>query len=168
MTEQTHSANGTVAEEAARLIEAMASMARSTASAGQEGRAYADGPARESAPSAAHEGSPSSDNGDEPLNGACSACGSVRDSTPVACKLCPMCQGIAFIRSIRPETVDRLADLAAAVASGLRDMAAQSRGPGQGPGAQSRGPGLGPDTRSSSSRGRATVQDIYVAEETEG
>jgi len=161
MTEQTHSANGTVAEEAARLIEAMASMARSTAGAGQEGSVYPDGPARESAPGAAHEGSPGSDNNDEPLNGACSACGSVRDSTPVACRLCPMCQGIAFIRSVRPETVDRLADFAAALASSLRDMAAQSRGPG-------RGPGAGPDTRSSSSRGRSTVQDIYVAEETEG
>jgi len=158
MTEQTRSANGTVAEEAVRLIEAMASMARSTGSADEDARSYADGPARDSAPGAAHEASPGSDNRDEPLNGACSACGGERDSTPLACKLCPVCQGIALIRSIRPETVDRLADFAAAVASSLRDMAAQSRGSGPGPGA-------GPRTGSSPDGGRPTVQDIHVDDE---
>jgi hypothetical protein len=158
MTEQTRSANGTVAEEAVRLIEAMASMARSTASADEDASSYADPSAKETAPGAAHEASPGPEDREEPLKGACSACGGERDSTPFACKLCPVCQGIALIRSIRPETVDRLADFAAAVASSLRDMAAQSRGSGPGPGA-------GPRPGSSSDRGRPTVQDIHVGDE---
>jgi hypothetical protein len=157
MTEQTRSANGTVAEEAVRLIEAMASMARSTGSADEEASSYADVLAEETAPGAAHETSAGSEDR-EPSSCACSNCGGERDSTPLACKLCPVCQGIALIRSIRPETVDRLADFAAAVASSLRDMAAQSRGSGPGPGG-------GPRTGSSSDGGRPTVQDIHVDDE---
>ena len=158
MTEQTRSANGTVAEEAVRLIEAMASMARSTGSADEDDSSYVDVSAEETAPGAAYETSPGPEDREEPSKGACSACGGERDSTPLACKLCPVCQGIALIRSIRPETVDRLADFAAAVASSLRDMAAQSRGSGPGPGA-------GPRTGSSPDGGRPTVQDIHVDDE---
>lgn len=174
MTEQTHPGNGTVAQEAARLIEAMASMARSTASTGQDTGSYAGEPAGESGPGRPAGGSgppahgappspqharPSPNNHDEP-NGACSACGSTRESTPVACKLCPVCQGIALIRSVRPETVDRLADFAAAVASSLRDMAAQSRGSGPWSAAN--------EASGSPSGGCATVQDIHVDDENEG
>lgn len=181
MTEQTHPGNGTVAQEAARLIEAMASMARSTARdqgtssyagepagesgpGGPAGQFRTGGPAGESGPGA-HEARPSplhaqpSPNNDEP-DGACSACGGARERTPVACKLCPVCQGIALLRSVRPETVDRLADFAAAVASSLRDMAAQSRGSGPWTAAQ---PASG-----SPSGGGATVQDIHVDDEDEG
>ena len=147
MTEQSRSANGTVAEEAVRLIEAMASMARPSAGAREESGSYADGPAPEPSPGAANKTSTGSENLEEPLQGACSECGGERASTPVTCKLCPVCQGIALIRSIRPETVDRLADFAAAVASSLRDMAAQSRGPNPGSGA-------GPDSGSSSDGSR--------------
>ena len=131
MTEQTQSANGTVAEEAARLIEAMASMARSTAGGGQGPSPYADGPAQDSSPGA-QDASPEPDDRHGSTHGVCSSCGGERDSTPVACKLCPVCQGIAFIRSVRPETVDRLADFASALASTLRDVATQSRGIGSG------------------------------------
>jgi len=157
MTEQPRSANGTVAEEAVRLIEAMALMARSTASAHEDASSDGDVSAEQTAPRAAHETSPGPEDR-EPSKGACSACGGERDGTPLACKLCPVCQGIALIGSIRPETVDRLADFAAAVASSLRDMAAQSRGSGQGPGA-------GPRAGSSSDGGRPTVQDIHVDDE---
>ena len=154
MTEQTHSANGTVAEEAARLIEAMASMARSTAGGGQGPDQYVDGSAQDSA-AAAQDASPEADDGQRSTPGVCSSCGGERDSTPVACKLCPVCQGIAFIRSVRPETVDRLADLASALASTLRDLASQSRASAPGSGAASGG-------------GCATVQDIHVDDEDEG
>lgn len=157
MTEQTGTANGTVAEEAVRLIEAMASMARSAGSADEDTSSYADLLAEETAPGAAHETSAGPEDG-EPSSSACSSCGGERDSTPLACKLCPVCQGIALIRSIRPETVDRLADFAAAMASSLRDMAAQSRGSGPGPGAK-------PRTGGSSDGGRPTVQDIHVDDE---
>jgi len=70
-----------------------------------------------------------------------------------------LCQGIALLRSVRPETVDRLADFASAVAATLKDMATQSRssdpgsGSGQGPGSPSDG---------------ATVQDIRVDDGDEG
>jgi len=62
------------------------------------------------------------------------------------------------MRSVRPETVDRLADLASAVAASLRDMATQSRA-------------SGPDSEAGSGSGRssdrATVQDIRVDDEDE-
>jgi hypothetical protein len=142
-----------------RLIEAMAAMTRSTGSADEATSSYSDMPAKETEPGAADETSPPRpEDREEPLQGACSACGGERDSTPLACKLCPVCQGIALIRSIRPETVDRLADFAAAVASSLRDMAAQSRGSGPGPEG-------GPRTGSSADGGRPTVQDIHVDDE---
>lgn len=157
MAEQTRSATGTVAQEAVRLIEAMASMARSTGIADEDASSYADVVAEETAPGAAHETSAGPEEG-EPSTCACSSCGGELDSTPLACKLCPVCQGIALIRSIRPETVDRLADFAAAVASSLRDVAAQSRGSGPGSGA-------GPRPGSSSGAGRPSVQDIHVDDE---
>ena len=40
------------------------------------------------------------------------------------CHLCPVCQLLRVVRTVRPETVDRLADLAAAVTETLRDVAA--------------------------------------------
>ncbi|MEO8517571.1 MAG: hypothetical protein ABI438_00210 [Dermatophilaceae bacterium] len=161
-TEQAPTGNGTVAQEAARLIETLTLMARSTADWGLG--TNADGPTRDSAPDA-HDDAPDHDHrddkGDEPSEGVCSACGGERESTPVACKLCPLCQGIAFIRSVRPETVDRLADLASVVASSLRDLAAQSRG-------SAPGSGEGPASGSGSGSGRAPVQDIHVDDEDQG
>ena len=166
MTEQSRPANGTVAEEAARLIEAMASIARSSAEPGQDSSPYAGGPAWGSHPPDASgrsdRGDGRSDRGEDPSNGACSACGRERDSTPVACKLCPLCQGIAFLRSVRPETVDRLADLASAVAATLRDVATQSRASGPTPSTARAASGR------SSRGGRAPVQDIHVDDEDEG
>jgi len=159
MSEQTRSANGTVAEEAALLIEAMASMARPTGDAGQGPSPYPDGPAQEPFPGA-QDASPDPDDRHGSTHGVCSACGGERDSTPVACKLCPVCQGIALIRSVRPETVDRLADFASALATMLRDVASQSRG-------SAPGSGDGPSTENPAGPRRAPVQDIQVDEEDE-
>lgn len=153
MTDQPPSSIGTVAEEAARLISLMASMAGSSddpddGNEPSQGRSpYDGGPAREPRPPET-EGTP----------GACSACGGENDATPVACRLCPLCQGIALLRSVRPETVDRLADFATAVAGTLRDLATQSRASGPTPGAGS---------RTGKPSGRAPVQDIPVADEGE-
>ncbi|HEX7462430.1 MAG TPA: hypothetical protein VF317_09675 [Dermatophilaceae bacterium] len=158
MTEQTQAASGTVAEEAARLIEAMASMARSSTGPREDFSAYAGGPARGSGAADAPDGS---EDQKRSSDGVCSSCGGHKDSTPVACKLCPLCQGIAFMRSVRPETVDRLADLASAVASTLRDLATQSRASGP---ASTAGPASG----KTSGAGRTTVQDIHVDDEDEG
>ena len=204
MTEQTQPANGTVAEEAARLIEAMASMARSStgsrtgssggsgtgssagssagsgtgssagssAGSNQEHSSYAGGPAEEPSSPGAADDSRRSEHPGARSDGTCSACGGERDSTPVACRLCPLCQGIALLRSVRPETVDRLADFASAVASSLRDVATQSRAAGPTPSTARPSDGRPSDGRPSDGRpsdgGRATVQDIQVDDEDEG
>ena len=162
MTEQTQPANGTVAEEAARLIEAMASMARSSAGPSQDSNPYAGGPAQEPGSSGTPDASGRADNREAPLDGACRACGGERDGTPLACRLCPLCQGIALLRSVRPETVDRLADFASAVAASLRDVATQSRASGPTPSTAR------PASGTPSGGGRATVQDIHVDDDNEG
>ncbi len=158
MTDQPQPSIGTVAEEAARLISAVATMARTSADTAHDPSPYAGEP--EDAPPQ-RASSPDAPSGDPSPNAArsCSACGGESDGTPVACRLCPLCQGIALLRSVRPETVDRLADLASAVATTLRDMATQSRASGPGSGAGS-GAGRPSDGR--------VVQDIRVDDEDEG
>ena len=173
MTDQPQPSIGTVAEEAARLISAVASMARSSAvpseGAANDPSPYAAGPAQDATPP--HVGQmppgtgpvPPPDAGPVPpapgpevSEQTCSACGGESGGTPVACKLCPLCQGIALLRSIRPETVDRMADLASAMAESLRAMATQSRA--SAPASDSRAqPGMRPDG--------VTVQDIRVDDE---
>jgi len=163
MTDQTQPPLGTVAEEASRLIAAMATMARSGAPTDDSTPDPTDDSRPGPSPYAGEPAQPSAspDAGPARAQRPCSACGGDSDGTPVACKLCPLCQGIALLRSIRPETVDRLADLAQAMAASLRDVATQSRASGS-----------SSDARSSSGRpsdrGRATVQDIPVDDENEG
>lgn len=167
MTDQPQPAIGTVAEEAVRLMAAMAAMAtmaRSGAVPSNDATdvpgPYAAGPAQEPQP-----GDPryAGEQAQEPVPPdteqaprECGACGGERDGTPVACRLCPLCQGIALLRSVRPETVDRLADLASAVAAGLRDMAGQSRAASP---ASEAGSGSGMPSHG------ANVQDIRVDDE---
>lgn len=83
---------GTVAEEAARLMEALASRANS--------QSYHE----------EHQHPPAGE--------------------ATTCALCPICQGIALLRTVSPETIDRLADLAAAASGALRDFAASHAAPG--------------------------------------
>jgi hypothetical protein len=164
MTDQHQAPIGTVAEEAARLVAAMATMARSSADPGPDPSPYAgpeDAPPGDaSSAGASSAGAPSAgaSSAGARSTGACSACGGDSDGTPVACKLCPLCQGIALLRSVRPETVDRLADLASALAAGLRDMATQSR---------ASGPTSDAGPSSARPSDRATVQDIRVDDEDE-
>lgn len=44
----------------------------------------------------------------------------------LTCALCPVCQVIALLRTVQPETVERLADLAAAATAALRDLAVRA------------------------------------------
>ena len=86
--------------------------------------------------------------------------------------MCPICQGIALLRTVRPETVDRLADLAGAVAATLREVSAHVRTGAHEPGAPadgSDGPAAGRAGAGRTGtggpgapRGPATVQDIPV------
>jgi len=165
MSEQPRTSIGTVAEEAARLMEGVASMARSRSSPSQGHPPYADQPAQEPvSPAAPPDGRRAEDPtaaqapGDTPAAGACH-CGGEQAGTFEACRLCPLCQGIALLRSVRPETMDQLADLASAVTEGLRDLAAQLRASGS---ASTGRPATGgqPDS------GRAT-QNIPVDDESE-
>ena len=199
MTEQTPFVIGTVAQEAARLIEDMAAMARSGYSRADPGP-YANEPAPEpgsdgeceapdepGAQSGAHPGArptqdreardratrdrrtgdrqagdqPAGDHeaGDDSSAGVCSACGADGDATPASCRICPLCRGIALLRSVRPETVDLLADLALSVAAGLRDTASRSRASAPPPPPK---PGSG-----GPADGDRKVQDIPVDDESE-
>ena len=168
MTEQSQTRIGTVAEEAARLIEDVATLARSRFGRSQDPGPYADGPAQEpvspDAPPAARWADDPAAAADAPAGtpseGACSHCGGERVDTPQACRLCPLCQGITFLRSVRPETVDQLADFAFAVTECLRDVAAHSR-------ASAPASTAPPASGGPSDMGRAT-QDIPVDDESEG
>jgi hypothetical protein len=161
MTEQPQSAIGTVAQEAARLIEDMATMARSSSGRSDDPRSYAGEPAQEPVPpEAQYAGRPAEDPEapDEPSLGGCSLCGGERDDTPATCRLCPLCRGIALLRSVRPETVDLLADLAVSIAASLRDVATRARAAD--PASCARPASGGPRDGD-----RATVQDISVDDE---
>ena len=162
MTDQPQPSIGTVAEEAARLISAVAAMGHSATAAATAATATAYDPGPYAGEPAQDPASPVGAPPDDPSPGAapvCSACGGVNDGTPVACKLCPLCQGIALLRSVRPETVDRLADFTSAVAATLRDMATQSRSSGRSPGS-----GPGPEMPSDG----PMVQDIHVDDGDDG
>jgi hypothetical protein len=81
----------------------------------------------------------------------------------ISCQVCPICQGIALLRAVRPETVDRLADLAGALAATLRDVAASGRTTDhrRRPGSAAGG-AYEPSWGAPAAGGRATVQDIPV------
>ena len=198
MTEQTPFAVGTVAQEAARLIEDMATIARSGYRRADAPSPYDGEPAPEprsggapDAPDAPDEpDAPETQTGahlggdreardratgdrrngeqpaggheadDESLPGVCSACGADGDATPASCRICPLCRGIAVLRSVRPETVDLLADLALSVAAGLRDVASRARA--SAPPSPSKTGSGGP-----ADGDRTTVQDIHVDDESE-
>jgi hypothetical protein len=146
---------GTVAEEAARLLDALGGWATASAS----GTSGTDTPGTRSHGSDRTGASgASAAAGSEP--GPCPHCGAQDGAgQAVVCRLCPVCQGINLLRSVRPETVDRLADLAGAVASTLRDLADQRREatapPQPQPGAAARG------------RHGSRVQDIPVVDDAE-
>jgi hypothetical protein len=173
MTEQSPSPIGTVAQEAARLIEDMATMARLSYSSGSDPGGDAAEPAQDRATRGGQEqdqqrqdqqptGSGATD---QPLEGPCSHCGAERDAGSGVgqsnCRLCPLCRGVGLLRSVRPETVDLLADLAMSVAAGLREVALWSRASDPASSArQGAGAPADPD--------RVPVQVIPVDDESEG
>ena len=166
MTEQPQTRIGTIAEEAARLIEDVATMARSRSSRSQDHSPYGSPPVQEPVspdPPAATRQSSEPAAADAPSGtpsaGACSHCGGEPAGTPIVCSLCPLCQGIALLRSIRPETVDQLAEFASAVTQCLRDVAAHSR-------ASAPAASTWPPSGNPSENGRAT-QYIPVDDESE-
>ncbi|GAB3049068.1 hypothetical protein GCM10027053_04510 [Intrasporangium mesophilum] len=47
--------------------------------------------------------------------------------TPAACAVCPVCQLIAFVQQVNPETIDKVADFVGFAATALRDLATAQR-----------------------------------------
>ena len=177
MADDERPAVGTVAEEAARLLDALGGWAGSTqtgyAARPAPGAASPDddGPEDDGPEGERSEGesSPPPARGHE---SRCEKCGAENGvGQAVTCQLCPVCQGIGLLRSVRPETVDRLADLAGALAATLRDIAGQRRDEaGAGADASRDGsPGGGSTASRRSTRPdpRTTVQDIVVDDEDE-
>lgn len=146
---QGHEPVGSVAEETARLVEALGGWAEGLRTppaagpdhaaegaepdgAGSDGAgpdgaqpAGRPGPEWEKPPSATPDGEAGTRH-----TAACEQCGvPSRAGEALTCQLCPLCQGIAVLRTVRPETVERLADLAAALSGALRDIAADRFGP---------------------------------------
>ena len=46
------------------------------------------------------------------------------------CTVCPLCQGIAAVRGVRPETVEHLLDAAASFVAALKTTVTGTAGPG--------------------------------------
>ena len=183
---------GTVADETARLVEALGVWATSASSA--SGTRPRHAPVRRRRPTPPHGSGPAEaptttraagrrpGHADDARRARAGRGETPDDVGPlralrrrdrcgpaISCQVCPICQGIALLRTVRPETVDRLADLAGAVAATLRDVAAHVR-----TGATAEPPAHGPDSpaagrcartglgRTGAPRGPATVQDIPV------
>ncbi len=192
-------AAGTVADETARLVEALGVWATSVSSTSGTAAGATSGTAAPAAPppapgasgAAARPARPGATDDDprddtgtqdgaapaqEPQSetpydvGRCGHCGARTGvGQALSCQVCPICQGIALLRTVRPETVDRLADLAGAVAATLREVAAHVRtgahepaGAADGSGAGRPGAAQAGTGGSGAPRGPATVQDIPV------
>ena len=166
MADDERPAVGTVAEEAARLLDALGGWATSAQSGYAARTAHAatspdadeaGGDAGAGAAGDTTDESGAHAPGADSTTPRCSSCGAENGvGQAVACQLCPVCQGIGLLRSVRPETVDRLADLAGALAATLRDIAGQRR-------ADTGGAGSAAPHRSPSHSSR--VQDIAVDDE---
>lgn len=117
---------GSVAEEAARLLDALGAAApkdgiglgRSTQRRPASGGPRTDGPGPSAAEhtcscgadGAAHHGAAGGDQAAE-------------------CRICPVCLGIRVLRDVRPEMLTSLADLATDIATSLRVLADDRRPP---------------------------------------
>jgi hypothetical protein len=196
---QKTAAAGTVADETARLVEALGVWARSvspssgTTASAESAASTAPNP---DAPPPTQQARPEASADDtrddtatrdgaapqrEPRSeapygvGRCAHCGARTGvGEAVSCRVCPICQGIALLRTVRPETVDRLADLAGAVAATLREVAVHVRTGAHEAGAPADswdGPATGRARTgptgtggSGAPRGPVTVQDIPVGD----
>lgn len=121
---------GTVAQEAARLLEVLSE--RGGAWPGAAGRPRTHGgPTSGATDEGAHDDSDAPDAEARDARHVCT-CGG---TTPQACRICPVCQLISFVSSVNPDTIDRVADVVGFAATALRDLATAQRGR-QAPGAE--------------------------------
>ena len=108
---------GSVADEAGRLLESLRRSAAAAANAGADVRADAGGPPDGAEPASAATGSqvPPGASADDPAPGAA--------AHDPFCTYCPLCRGAAVIRSLSPETLSRLSEVAGLAATVLADLA---------------------------------------------
>ncbi len=126
---------GTVAEEAAKLVEMLAAAGGPwMGTGGPDDARGARGAAgatasSDAAGSSGHE--PTGDRRHQPASGGPETSGAhtctCGGTPPQSCRLCPVCQVISFVSSISPETIDRAADLVGFAAVALRDLATAQR-----------------------------------------
>jgi hypothetical protein len=114
---------GSVADEAARLLESLRRSAAEAADAATGARHAADAPAG----TAGGAGTAGTAGGDVatpagPEDHAHASPVGTGEHDPV-CQWCPICRGAAVVRSLSPETLTRLADLASLAAGVLADLA---------------------------------------------
>ncbi|WP_018156177.1 hypothetical protein [Demetria terragena] len=112
-----------VADEAIRLVSALAAMGTPS------GTGAGDGPsAREDTVTA--DGSSSADSSSSDRTGegtAPSPCSCDTPAVQAVCEVCPVCRVATFLSEIRPETVERVADLLGMVVGSLEAFAAHRR-----------------------------------------
>ena len=178
MAEHERPPVGSVAEEAARLLDALGGWAGARGYAATAGERADEPPGErteeplpgeraEEQPGERAEDQPGAQP-DEPAATAsrCSHCGAQNGTgQAVVCQLCPLCQGIGLLRAVRPETVDRLADLAGAIAATLRDLAAERHTEAAGTassGGRHGGPGEGSRVQN------IPIEDIDIEDHDEG
>lgn len=132
---------GSIAQEAARLVEALGTWARAVPGEAEKADgAPRGGPLeeREAGVQAAHQpapfaqdrpaGGPATEPSDGPPQGRCPECGARTGAGRAkTCRVCPICQGMVLLGSVRPERVERLADLAGWAAASLRQAAEHLR-----------------------------------------
>ncbi|AKU17140.1 hypothetical protein [Luteipulveratus mongoliensis] len=110
-----------VADEAVRLVEALAGL---TGAPGADPQTPEDDTTPE--PSAATSSSDDDhQESEEPRPAGCSC----QDAAMVAavCQVCPVCRVAGLLHNVRPETMDRIADLLGMVAGSLQAVAADRR-----------------------------------------
>lgn len=140
---------GTVAHEAALLLDLLARRAPDPAAGMPAGSGASSHPSRSSASSTPRgPGESGPESGPEPAPDANPEAGydgrhrPAHDCTcggqePAACRVCPVCQVISFVQQVNPETIERIADLVGFAATALHDLATAQRertdqaGPGE-------------------------------------
>jgi hypothetical protein len=122
--QQADAGVGSVAEEAARLVEVLAAFGGAPGSSGDAADPSGEGTAgSDHSGSAGGRAEDAEAAGESGQAGPCT-CGGRR---PAACAVCPLCQVIAFVQRLNPETVDQLAEVVELAATGLRDFAVVQR-----------------------------------------
>jgi len=113
---------GSVADEAGRLLESLRRSAAAAANAADAATGGAAGP-EAGAPSDGSGSDPAAPGSQGPPEHATDGPGVTPPAHDPFCTYCPLCRGAAVIRSLSPETLSRLSELAGLAATVLADLA---------------------------------------------